>query len=339
MKATIYDVAKQAGVSIATVSKVINQTGRISEETRAKVNRIMQELNYQPSVVASALTGKQTFTLGLLLPDLANPFFAEIARSVEDRAHELGFSVMICSTDNNLLREERNISLLKQKSVDGIIIATGVRNDAILKDLKKQNFPVALIARDMPSLAIDTVLVDDFIGGHMAASHLIEQGHRQIAVIAEDTLVMSSQERIRGYRFALEEAGIAYNPELVRISDFKVTDAKQVAGEMLDAPQPPTAIFACNDLLATGVIQAVRERGLSVPGDLSVVGFDNTLLATIIDPPLTTVAQPIQEMGQKVVDLIIRIINDKNSTKQRIVMLPELVIRSSVSRPGEYRNK
>jgi DNA-binding LacI/PurR family transcriptional regulator len=332
MKSTIYDIAKQAGVSIATVSKVINETGRISAETRVRVIQIMKDLNYQPSVMASALTGKQTFTLGLLLPDLANPFFAEISRSIEDRAHELGFSVIICSTDNNLEREERNISLLRQKSVDGIIIATGIQNNALLKELKMQNYPITLIARDMPAFAVDTVLVDDFIGGHMATSHLIENGHRQIAVISEDTKVLSSRERIRGYLQALEEAGIASNENLIKISDFNVTSAKQVAGDLLDSGLSPTAIFACNDLLATGVIQAARERKLSVPGDLSLVGFDNTLLATIVDPPLTTIAQPIQEMGQKAVDLIIRNIKDNASSKQRVIMLPELVIRDSVSR-------
>jgi DNA-binding LacI/PurR family transcriptional regulator len=335
MKVTIYDIAKQAGVSIATVSKVINKNGRISEKTTANVMRIMQELNYQPSVVASALAGKQTYTLGLLLPDLANLFFAEIARSIEDRAHELGFNLVICNTDNNLDKEEGYISLLKQKSVDGIIIATGVGNDGILKQLIQQNLPIALIARDMPALAVDIVLVDDFIGGYLATSHLIENGHRRIAVIAEDTKVMSSKERIRGYRHALEEAGVPFNPDLIYISDFTIQSGKNIASQLLRSDMP-TAIFACNDLLAIGVIQAAREIGLNVPGNVSVVGFDDTLLATIIDPPLTTIAQPIQEMGRQVVDLITRSIGGISATKQRVVLLPELIKRSSVSKPRDH---
>ncbi|MCU6795091.1 LacI family transcriptional regulator [Paenibacillus sp. WQ 127069] len=333
MKVTIYDIAKEAGVSIATVSKVINRGGRISEKTRNKVIKIMDELNYQPSVVASALTGKQTYTLGLLLPDLANPFFAEIARSIEDRAQEMGFNVVICSTDNSLDKEERYISLLKQKSVDGIIIATGVRNDALLKELVRQKLPVALIARDMPAVAVDIVLVDDFQGGYLATSYLIQNGHKQIAVIAEDTEVMSSKERIRGYRHALEEAGIPFNPELVRISDFSVKSGKIAAGELLQGLKACTAVFACNDLLAIGTIQAAREMKLSIPDDLSVVGFDNTILATIVDPPLTTIAQPIQDMGAQVVNMILRHINGGHTMNQRMVLPPELVIRSSVSRP------
>jgi len=329
MKPTIYDVAREAGVSIATVSKVINETGRISDKTRNKVLQIMRKLDYQPSVVASALTGKSTYTIGLLIPDLANPFFAEVARSVEDRGHELGFNLVMCSTDNNPQKEAQYISLLKQKRVDGIIVATGMSNDALLKDLVKQEMPLALIARDLPALAVDSVLVDDFIGGYQAASHLTGLGHRRIAIIAEDLSLMSSKERIRGYRHALEEANLPYDESLVLVSDFTVEGGKRCTKQLLDLPEPPTAIFACNDLLAIGAVQAAREQGLRIPDDLSVVGFDNTILATIIDPPLTTVAQPIRDMGRQVMDLLVQEVRGQKTLKQRIVLLPQLVVRQS----------
>lgn len=327
--ATIYDIAKEAGVSIATVSKVINQTGRISDKTRQHVMEVMKRLNYQPSVVASALTKKRTYTIGLLVPDLANPFFAEIARSVEDRAHELGYNLVICNTDNDLNKEERYTNLLRQKSADGIILATGVRSSASLKKLLQQKQAIAVIARDMPALAVDTVLVDDFLGGYLAASHLLELGHRHIAVISEDLEVMSSRDRVRGYRQALEEADVPFEEKWVRVSAFQLQDGKETAGRLLDEPDRPTAIFACNDLMAIGAIQAARERGLAVPRDLSVVGFDNTVLAGIIDPPLTTIAQPIQEMGRQVVNLISQEINGEKNAKQRVVLVPELVVRES----------
>jgi DNA-binding LacI/PurR family transcriptional regulator len=330
MKTTIYDVAREAGVSIATVSKVINNTGRISEKTKEKVLKVMKDLNYQPSVVASALTGKRTFTIGLLIPDIANPFFAEIARSVEDRGHELGFSVVMCSTDNNIQKEEKYISLLKQKSVDGIIIATGTRNLKIIQEeLLAQQIPVALIARDMPALAVDTVLIDDFLGGYQATSHLISLGHKKIAIIAENLNVASSRERIRGYQQALEDAGISFDKNLLLVSDFSVESGKEVARRLLRDSSRPTAIFACNDLLAIGVIQAARELDINIPDDISVVGFDNTILATIIDPPLTTIAQPIQDMGRKVIDLLVKEIHGTKHAKQRIVLLPELIVRKS----------
>lgn len=330
--ATIYDIAKAAGVSAATVSKVINQTGRISEATQFKIRKIMNELNYQPSLVASALTKKRTYSIGLLIPDLANPFFAEIAKSVEKHAQEFGFSLIICNTDNDIKKEERYIGLLKQKSVDGIILGTGVRNDVTLKMLIQQKLPIALIARDLPSLPVDAVMVDDFLGGYLATSHLIQLGHRHIAVLSEELTVVSSRERIRGYMQALEEAEICFQEELMVVSPSQIDDSKKTAGLLLDSDFPPTAIFACNDVLAIGTIQAARQRGIRVPLDLSVVGFDNTILATIIDPPLTTVAQPIQELGKQVIDLIISEINDQKQTKQRVVLTPEIVIRQSTAR-------
>jgi DNA-binding LacI/PurR family transcriptional regulator len=331
MKKTIYDVAREAGVSIATVSKVINNTGRISDKTRRKITSIMQEMNYQPSVVASALTGKGTYTIGLLIPDIANPFFAEIARSVEDRSHDLGFNLVICNTDNDPDKESQYISLLKQKSADGIIVATGVRNDELLKTLIRHNVAIALIAREMPTLAAHTVLVDDFNGGYLATAHLTALHHRRIGVIVEDLSLMSSKERLRGYRHALSEAGLAYDDNLVGVTSFNVESSREAAGRLLGGPEPPSAIFACNDLLAIGAIQAARQRGLVIPEQLSVVGFDNTILATITDPPLTTVAQPIASLGAQVVDLITQQITGIQQTIQRIVLQPELVVRSSTT--------
>jgi len=329
MRPTIYDIARLAGVSTATVSKVFNQTGNISEKTRRRILEISRELNYQPNVLASALNGKKTFSLGLLIPDMVNPFFAELARNVEDRAQELGFNLIICNTDNDMKKEVKYIQLLRQKSVDGIIVATGVRNDEFLKELIDQNVPVALVAREMSVLATSTVLVDDFAGGYNATRHLIDLGHKRIAVIAESMSVSSSKERVRGYRHALEEAGLDYAEELVAASDFSIESGRETAQAILRQAERPTAIFACNDLLAIGAMQAAKELGIRVPEELSVVGFDNTILASITDPPMTTVAQPIRAMGHQVVDLIVSEINETSTVKQRVVLLPELIVRQS----------
>ncbi|MDP5274071.1 LacI family DNA-binding transcriptional regulator [Chengkuizengella axinellae] len=331
MKPTIYDIAREAGVSIATVSKVINNTGRIGDKTKQKVMKVMKELDYQPSIVASALTGKRTHTIGLLIPDIANPFFAEIARSVEDMGNELGFSVMMCSTDNNIDKESKYISLLEQKRVDGIIIATGTRNTDVLQNLLKKKLPIALIARDLPSLPVDTVLVDDYMGGYEATSHLISLGHQKISIIAEDLKVMSSKERIRGYRQALEDHGMEYDEEQIHVSDFTIEGGREVAATILAENNPATAIFACNDLLAMGVIQAAREIGVEIPSDLSIIGFDNTILASLCDPPLTTIAQPIQDMGKQVVELLVKEIKQEKQSKQRVVLMPSLEVRNTTS--------
>ncbi|MFM1653660.1 LacI family DNA-binding transcriptional regulator [Brevibacillus sp. B_LB10_24] len=332
MKPTIYDVAKAAGVSIATVSKVINNTGRISEKTRKLVLNIMKEMNYQPSVVASALTGKSTYTIGLMIPDLANPFFSGLARSIEDHAHVLGYNIVICSTDYEPDKEAKYISLLLQKSVDGIILASGFENIDAVKELIKQKVPLAILAREIPSLEVDTVAIDDCLGGYQAASHLIGLGHKKIAIIARD--LWSNRERMRGYRLALDEAGISYGKEVEYVRESNVESGKQLAEKLLRSEDPPTAIFACNDLLAVGAIQAARERGMSVPADLSIVGFDNTVWASAIDPPLTTVAQPIRDMGTQVMNLLVQEINGQKKYKQRIMLLPELVVRGSTAKHG-----
>ncbi|EGL83309.1 transcriptional regulator, LacI family [Caldalkalibacillus thermarum TA2.A1] len=335
MKPTIYDVAKEAQVSIATVSKVINDTGRISEKTRKRVLEAMEKLRYQPSVVASALTGKRTNTLGLLIPDLANPFFAEVARHVEDRGQEKGFNVIMCSTDYNPAKEAKYISLLKQKQVDGIILGSGFYNDQMIAELQQENFPLVMISQEIPALDIDTVSVDDFMGGYQVTQYLLSLGHRRIGVIAESfqdnpaNVRWSSKERIRGYREALEAAGIGFDEDLVFISNSTIEAGKRVAGALLDAGPHPTAIFALNDVLAIGTIKAVRERGLKIPEDIAIVGFDDTILATIVDPPLTTVAQPIRDMGYQAMDLLIEKIEGKENTTKRIILSPQLMIRQT----------
>ena len=331
MKATIYDVAKEAGVSIATVSKVINGKGKISEETRGSVLAIMDRMDYQPSVIASALTGKKTFTLGLLVPDISNPFFAEIARAIEDQSQRYGYSVVMCSTDNKDDKVERYIALLLQKSVDGIIIATGIDKINILEQLLSKRIPVVLLAREMPLVAVNTVVVDDYVGGSLAASHLLELGHKRMAVLGESAKVVSSRERIRGFRQTMEDEQIPFREEWLKYCDYRIEDGKLKALELLQTEDRPTAIFACNDMLAVGALQAAKEAGVKVPDELSIVSFDNTILATVTDPQLTTIAQPMDYMGKAVVDLIVDELKGSKSIKQRMVLRPELLIRESTA--------
>ncbi|UOF90347.1 LacI family transcriptional regulator [Fodinisporobacter ferrooxydans] len=329
MKPTIYDVAKEAGVSISTVSRVINNTGRIGEKTRKKVLEVVEQLNYHPSVVASALTGKRTCTIGLIIPDVANPFFAELSRSIEDHGRELGFNLLMCNTDNNPDTEEMYLSLLKQKSVDGIIIGTTTKNYNLLRELQKEHFPIALIAQDIPELMLDVVTVDDFLGGYMATSHLVSLGHEKIGCILGTLARTSEKYRYQAYRQVLEENGLDFDEDFVMHTDYSMEDSKRAALELLRSPKRPTAVFANYDSLAIGVYQAAKELGLKIPEDISVIGFDNTILASIVDPPLTTIAQPIHEMGQQVMDLLVQEIEGRKNTKRRLVLPPELIIRNS----------
>ncbi|MFB9329990.1 LacI family DNA-binding transcriptional regulator [Paenibacillus aurantiacus] len=334
MKATIYDVAKEAGVSIATVSHVINGKGKISKERREEIRRIMVRMGYKPSMIASALTGKKTYALGLLVPDISNPFFAEIARAVEDEGQRHGYSVFICSTDNKDEKVEHYAALLQQKNVDGVIIGTGLKELSALDPLLHGGIPTAFLAREIPSAQVPSVVVDDHAGGAAAAAHLIALGHRKFAVLAEEESVSSSRERVRGFRQTLAAAGIVLDPALVRSSGMK--ESMNQALELLQGDDRPTAIFCCNDMLAIGALRAAKQLGLRIPRDCSIVGFDDTVLASVTDPPLTTIAQPIEQMGQTVVRLLVRLIEQPEERPERIVLTPALSIRqSAASRPPE----
>jgi DNA-binding LacI/PurR family transcriptional regulator len=326
---TIYDVAKEAGVAISTVSKVLNNTGSIGAKTRKKVEETMRKLNYQPSVAASVK--KRIQTIGLLIPNIADPFMAEIARTIEDHGRKFGFSLIICSTDNDLDNEMEYVSILKQKYIDGIIIATGLKNTAALKELISNEIPVALLAREVPSLAVNTVVVNDFLGAFEATSYLIKLGHQKIAMVTEDIYFPVTKSRLDGYKQALEQADINYNENLVAINNTGFTDALDSTVKLLNLPEPPTAIFASTEPLAIGAMQGARESGFDIPKDISIVGFDNSILAKMCYPQLTTVSQPIQEMGKKIIELLVEEIKDPKKLKQRIVMSPELVIRGTAS--------
>lgn len=333
MKPTIYDVAKKAGVSISTVSKVLNNTGNLADKTRKKVQETMHELNYQPSVTASVK--KRIQTVGLLIPSIANPFMAEIARSIENHLKRHGYSLMICSTDNDIKNELEYISILKQKYTDGIIVATGLKKEKSIKELMKTNLPMALLSRDVPSLAVDTVLVDDYLGGYEATKHLINLGHEKIAMITEDATYSVVRSRVQGFRNALEEHGLPYDESFVIHNNISIDEGKEAMLSLLKKQSPPTAVFASTEALAIGALQGARGRNIQVPNELSIVGFDNTILSTICEPPLTTIAQPIDEMGKKVVELLIEEIEKKKESKQRVILSPKLVVRNSTAKKKE----
>ncbi|BAB05938.1 LacI family DNA-binding transcriptional regulator [Halalkalibacterium halodurans] len=327
MKPTIYDVAKEAGVSIATVSKVINHTGNMRPATRLKVKQAMERLNYRPNLMATALTGKATKTIGLLVPDISNPFFSEMARTIEDRAHEAGLSVIICSTDENEQKEKKYLELLQQKRVDGFIIASSFHDREGLKRLKEQGTPIVMLTQDDGGLGVPSISVDDYKGGFEATSYLITSGHKRIAVIAEH--VSSSRLRIYGYKEAHASHGIPFVEEQIYKTTASTENGKFCLLTMHEKGLLPSAIFACNDLIAIGVIHGAKELGIRIPEDLSVIGFDNTILATTTVPALTTVAQPVADMGRKVVDLLLEAIETKALTNEKVLYTPELIIRGT----------
>ena len=330
--ATIREVAESAGVSYATVSHVINNTRWVSQETRERVLAAMAALNYRPNALARSLRQGKTNTLGLVLPDSANPFFAEISRSIEDEAFKKGYSVFLCNTELDTQRELFYVDVLSKKQVDGIIfVAAGDQADS-LDFLIRRNMPVVMIDRNLPNVEVDAVLSDNQLGGYLATRHLLELGHKRIACIAGPSSITPSAERIIGYRRALEEAGLSYNESLILRGDYHAQSGLDITHSILKMNPRPTAIFALNDLMALGALRAAAEAGCSVPEDLAVVGYDDLELAHFTNPPLTTIAQPKKEIGAQAVNLLVDRMSHKSRPPSRLVLAPELIVRRSTQK-------
>ena len=334
--ATIREVAERAGVSYATVSHVINNTRLVSPETRARVLAAMEALNYRPNALARSLRQGKTHTIGLVLPDSANPFFAEISRSIEDEAFKKGYSVFLCNTELDTQRELFYVDVLSKKQVDGIIfVAAGDQADS-LDFLLRQGMPVVMIDRDLPNVEVDAVLTDHQLGGFLATRHLLELGHRRIACIAGPSSITPSAERIIGYRRALEQAGLPYDENLVIRGDYHAQSGLEITHSILKMDPRPTAIFALNDLMALGALRAAAEAGYSIPRDLAVVGYDDLELAQFTNPPLTTIAQPKREIGAQAVHLLVDRMARKSRPPSRLVLPPELIIRRSTKELDQF---
>ena len=326
---TIQEVAKKAGVSPTTVSHVINNSRVVADETRLRVEAAMEELHYRPNALARSLRRGQTHTLGLILPDSSNPFFAEIAHSIETVAFEQGYSVILCNTEDNLDKEDLYVDVLINKQVDGMIFVAAGNQTGSLRALLRHKLPVVIVDRDLPEVEVDAVLTDNRRGGCLATQHLIALGHRRIGCITGPSHLTPSAQRVTGYREALIEAGLAVEDDLIVRGDFHPESGYRAARSLLERPGAPTAIFACNDLMAVGVLRAVPELGRRVPDDLMVVGFDDIELASYTTPALTTVAQPKVEMARQAVQMLTERMADKNRPLQRKVLQPKLIIRGS----------
>jgi len=332
---TIREVAESAGVSYATVSHVINNTRLVSQETRERVLAAMDALNYRPNALARSLRQGKTHTIGLILPDSANPFFAEISRGIEDEAFKRGYSVFLCNTELDTQRELFYVDVLSNRQVDGIIfVAAGDQADS-LDFLIRRNMPVVLIDRDIPNVEVDAVLTDHQLGGFLATRHLLELGHKRIACIAGPSSITPSAERITGYRKALEEAGLAPDEDLILRGDYHSRSGMEITQVILRMDPRPTAIFALNDLMALGALRAAAEAGYSVPGDLAVVGYDDLEIARFTTPPLTTIAQPKKEIGAQAIQLLVDRMSRKSRAPSRLVLPPELIVRRSTQQSIE----
>lgn len=327
---TIREVAERAGVSYATVSHVVNNTRFVADDTRERVLEAMAELQYRPNAVARSLRSGRTNTIGMILPDSSNPYFAEIGRAIEEEAFKQGFSIILCNMELAPQKENLYIDVLINKQVDGIIFVAAGDQIPLLELLKRQGIPAVMIERDLPDVDVDTIITDNRLGGYQATRHLLDLGHRRIALITGPTSkITPSEGRRLGYRQALEEAGIAYDETIVCLGDFHAQSGLEITAWLLAQPSPPTAIFAGNDLMAIGSICAAEKMGLRVPRDLSVVGFDNIDLANFTNPPLTTVSQEQAPVGIWATQTLVRKIVDKNLPALKVMLPTRLILRES----------
>jgi LacI family transcriptional regulator len=290
----------------------------------------MEELNYRPNRIARGLRKGQTKTLGMVVPDNDNPFFAEVARGVEDASFRLGYSVILCNSDADPDKEQRYVDLLIEKQVDGLVfVAAGMSTSRLLDTLRASRVPVVVTDRETTGVTADGLGIDNRLGGILAAQHLIDLGHRRIACIGGPLAGTPSDDRIRGYCEVLHTHGLPVDDSLIVRGDWRCEGGHGCAARLLSEPDPPTALFACNDMMAIGAISAAVDLGLSVPGDVSVVGFDDVGLASFANPALTTVSQPKYEAGSEAVGMLMERIANPNMPARRRLLDVELVIRSS----------
>jgi LacI family transcriptional regulator len=320
------------------VSHVINRTRHVDPTTAERVKTAIAELRYSPNSLARGLRRGVTKTIGLLVPDNANPFFAGVARHIEDAGFESGYTVILCNSADDAAREERYLSVLLSKQVDGLIFVASSDHTPVAARIVKVALPTVLLDRAIPSIEIDSVIVDNAHGGYLAGKHLLDLGHRQIGVITGPPDSSSSPARIAGFERALAEVGMKLAPERLAASDFHFVAGSEAMEQLMDRAPQITAVFACNDLMAMGALATLRRRGLSAPADVSVVGFDDIPYAAAASPPLTTVAQPVEEIGRTAVRLLIERIQSPGATLRRVVLAPTLVERQSCAPVGNGRD-
>ncbi len=328
--ATIKDVAKRAGVSVATVSHVINGTRPVSPETAAKVWKAIKELDYHPNAVARSLRTRTTHVIGVVVSDITNPFFATLVRGAEDAAIEAGYSLIVCNSDEDLRKEDLYVNLLKRRRMDGLLIAP-VRDGAspAVRELAKSGMPFVFIDRRAKGIDADTVLSDNVGGAYLATKHLLDRGHRRIGIILGIMGSTTSEERFLGYRKALEDAGLPLQEELVGYGGYRVSGGEEATLQFLSLPQPPTAIFSTNNLMTLGVLRALFTSGVRIPTGMAVVGFDDLEWAEMAQPPLTVITQRPYEMGRKAVELLLERLKGYKGPAREVRLPVELVVRGS----------
>ncbi len=329
---SIREVAERAGVSLGTVSNVLNRPEIVAEETRRRVQLVIEEIGFVPNGSARQLRAGRSQHIGLVVLDVANPFFTEVARGVEDAAHAAGYVVILCNADDSAEKESHYLRVLEEQRTQGVLI-TPVQSDAsYLQRLRQRGIAVVLLDRPSRIKDLCSVTVDDIRGGELATAHLLEQGHERIGFVHGPLSIRQCAERRRGVLRAVRAAGLDPDQVIVDIttSTQRAREGEESVEKLLRARIKPTAVFCANDLLALGLMRGLMKQGISIPGDFALVGYDDVEFASMLSTPLTTIRQPKYELGRTAAELLLDEASNPTSHQHKhIVYQPELIVRES----------
>ena len=335
---TIYDIAKEANVSPATVSRVLNRQGNVRDETAQRVLKIAKAKKYSPNVMARSLRTKKTFLIGLIIPDIENPVYPAPVRGIQDVANQEDYSVIIHSTDGDERKEIETLRRLHAVGVDGLIINISESSLLLFEEIKRlrsESLPIVALGPWHSDLEIDYVSVENEKGAYMATEHLLRLGYKRIAIVLGPRENIISRERFSGYKKALEDYCVKFSEEIVYEGNFKMGSGYKAAKEMLKEKERPEAIFCANDVMALGAMAALQQEGIRIPEDIALIGFDDIELAGLARPSLTTIAQPKYETGKIAAELLFEQINGQSSSGKLYSIEPKLVIRETTVKVRE----
>ncbi len=334
--ATISDVAARAGVSTATVSRALNGKSTVDRDLVARVRKAAEDLGYQPNGPARNLRRQEAAVVALIISDVENPFFTAIARGVEDVAHEVGYSVVLCNSDENAEKENRYIDIAIQERVAGVILSPSGTATSVAK-LAGRGTAYVAVDRPLPGQDSDVVLVDTRLAARQATTHLIAQGYERVGCITGPAGVRTADDRLAGYRDALKAAKHRSSPRLVRRTEYKAAGAHRAALDLMSQPEPPDALLIANSAMAVGVLQALQERGIRPGREVGLVAFDDAPWAELVDPPLSVVAQPAYEIGTVAARLLLARIADSSRSPTTTTLGARLIERASSKGPNDRR--
>jgi len=341
MSSTLKDIAKKTGVSVSTVSRVLHdnsQKYKISEETKAKVKQVAKDLGYRVNALARGLRQQKTCEVGIIVPDISNPFFSEVIKSLAGELRKKGYNFIVYDSDEDITIERSAIKSLLEKRVDGLIIASVGQDFSHIQKISDAKIPIVMVDRCFDELDVDSVSVDNVKGSLLAMNYLIKEGHRRIAFIQGLQGTYANETRLQGYNQALQDAGISVDEHLIVGDDFRSLNGYLETKLLLKLSNPPTAIFTAGDLIALGALEACRENSITIPDDLSLVTFDDPVFASYLSPSLSAVEQPVTKIAEMAIAMLYRRMKNPYDERRKVLLEPKLNVRGSVKRISTLTN-